>query len=343
MTTALTVLIGAVGANGQSDDVTASGLTAEELKEYLPRITGVIRTRYELATEDGMGRFQVRNARVQVQGNVGPIFSYYINTDFCDRGKVKILDAWGRASIGYGVAVQGGQFRQPFGMDSFRGPNNYLFTNRSFIGKNMCNVRAVGAKIDWEMPFAPATLSAGIFSPHDMADHSDWTHQYDYAAKLTVKAGPATLYTGVQSRIPDSVRVNFWNIGAQLAVDRFTFEGEFMNEHYTGHRHRPCKGWLVTADYALPLKGRTWNQLSFQARFDGMTAYSNGKRDGAGQLVTNEPRRNRLTVGTTLSAILEKKLKTDVRLNFDKYFYPEGTAYKAIDGDRLSLELILAF
>ena len=328
---------------------------SEAWKEYVPKITGVIRARYEVATENGMGRFQVRNARLQVQGNVGPVFDYYINTDFCDRGKVKILDAWGQGHLGYGVSVRLGQFRQPFGMDSFLGPTTYLFNNRSFIGKYMSNVRAVGAQVQYTATGFPATVAAGIFNPKDMSDHSEWTHQYAYAARLILSPGPLKLYTGIQSEIPDSVRFNLWNLGAHLEVGQLTLEAEYMNEHYTNQAHKACHGWLAVANYYVPVKWGDFNRISFQARFDGMTGYSTGKRsavtttgsDGVEKteykLITDQPGRNRLTVGTTLSSIIAKRLFTDIRLNYEKYFYRHDAVYDPTDGDRLSLELILSF
>ena len=118
--------------------------------DYRPNVHGTIRSRFEVATESGDYRFQVRNARVSIDGMVAPSINYYINTDFCDRGKIKILDVWARMRIMQGLSIQAGQFRMPFGVDPFRGPNSYYFANRSFIGKDVCNVRAVGAKLSYD-------------------------------------------------------------------------------------------------------------------------------------------------------------------------------------------------
>ena len=41
----------------------------------------------------GAGRFEVRNARVSVTGNVLPIVAYKAEIDLSDEGSIKMLDA----------------------------------------------------------------------------------------------------------------------------------------------------------------------------------------------------------------------------------------------------------
>jgi len=40
--------------------------------DYRPNVHGTIRSRFEVATESGDYRFQVRNARVSIDGMVAP-------------------------------------------------------------------------------------------------------------------------------------------------------------------------------------------------------------------------------------------------------------------------------
>lgn len=135
---------------------TATEKQIEEVKEdkvnLTPKINGVIRARWEMDTHGSESRFQVRNARVIISGTIAPPINYYIQTDFCDRGKIKILDAWGRLGLTKDLKLQAGQFRLPFGTDCFRGPGTYFFSNRSFIGGIMNNVRGVGAKLSYAIP-----------------------------------------------------------------------------------------------------------------------------------------------------------------------------------------------
>ena len=73
----------------------SGGITAQEkaTTDYRPNIHGTIRGKYEYQTEEGKGRFQVRNARISVDGNITPIISYKAEIDLCDEGSIKMLDA----------------------------------------------------------------------------------------------------------------------------------------------------------------------------------------------------------------------------------------------------------
>ena len=59
--------------------------------------------------------------------------------------------------------------------------------------------------------------------------------------------------------------------------------------------------------------------MSVQARYDGITAGSNG-RYFDGKLPVDIAARKRLTFGTTTSLAYEK-LHFDVKLNYEQYFY----------------------
>lgn len=65
-----------------------------ESKDYLPEIHGTIRGKYEYQTTMGAGRFEVRNARVSVTGNVLPIVAYKAEIDLSDEGSIKIDWPW---------------------------------------------------------------------------------------------------------------------------------------------------------------------------------------------------------------------------------------------------------
>lgn len=117
-----------------------------ESKDYLPEIHGTIRGKYEYQTTMGAGRFEVRNARVSVTGNVLPIVAYKAEIDLSDEGSIKMLDAYARLFPAKGLTVTAGQMRVPFTIDAHRSPHQQYFANRSFIAKQVGNVRDVGIK-----------------------------------------------------------------------------------------------------------------------------------------------------------------------------------------------------
>ena len=78
----LTVLIALLplAAIAQPPSINEDGKKMEkekmETKDYLPEVHGTIRAKYEYQTTMGAGRFEVRNARISVTGNVLPIVAY---------------------------------------------------------------------------------------------------------------------------------------------------------------------------------------------------------------------------------------------------------------------------
>lgn len=332
----LTMAVSALCAWGGEADSTAK-------VNYIPQIHGTFRGRFEASTEHGDYRFQVRNARLSVNGMISSFADYFLQADVCDRGTFKMLDAWARLHITPEIGIQAGQFRMPFGVDPFRGPHTYYFANRSFIGKQTDNVRAVGIKAIWNPASLPLTLEAGAFNPTTISDHNGWHNKLAYSAKLTYTISNVTLATGFKTIAPDSVRINLADLGVTWKSGRWIAEAEYMYKHYTRNRHKAAHAYNVFADYHLPLNSRIFNRLSFQARFDGLTAHSFGKRNDKGCLITDDPARNRLTLGATISHIRKKNLFVDIRANYENYFYHHGYEPSADNGDKAVIELVVRF
>lgn len=84
-----------------------------ETKDYLPEIHGTIRTKFEYQTEMAASRFEVRNARISITGNVLPIVAYKAEIDLSDEGQIKMLDAYARLFPIKDLTVTAGQMRVP--------------------------------------------------------------------------------------------------------------------------------------------------------------------------------------------------------------------------------------
>lgn len=320
---AVLLLLGMLGGNALAQNA------ATDYSYYIPQVHGVIRTRLEVDTENAQYRFQVRNARINFYGHIAPPVDYYINTDFCDRGKVKILDAWLRLQIVKGLRFQAGQFRMPFGFDTHRAPNNYFFANRSFIGKQICNFRAVGAKVAFDIPHLPLLIEAGAFNPATISDHDVWSKKVTYSAKATFSPGMWRFTAGSMSVICDDIRANLFDAAAGLSVGRWTAEAEYIYKHFTAGSPKSVHGYNAFADYRMPVSAGIFNALSFQARFDGMTAHA------------EDPACNRITVGSTISYIRTKAVGLHMRANFEKYIYRRNAVHS--NPDRLTVEIVATF
>lgn len=316
---------------------------ADTTFSYRPNFHGTIRTRLEYATETGEYRFQVRNARATVTGHILPQLDYFINADLCDMGKLKILDVWARFKDSHGFSLQAGQFRIPFGVDPFRAPHQYYFNNRSFIGKQICNYRAVGVKLGYELSAAPLTVEGGLFNPATMSDHDVWQKRLIWAAEASLRLDRLKISGGAASVRPAGIRANMWGGTVTWKSGRWIAEAEYMHKHYVHQAHVPTHSWNFFGVYRFPIKLGIFNFMSAEARFDGMTAHSNLSPDDSGKLTTNDPARKRITAGMILSHFRSANMFADIRLDYEKYFYRAGYKPTPANADKISLELILRF
>lgn len=313
-----------------------------------PKIHGVLRTRYEGewndAEEDGYRqRFQVRNARVSIEGQLIKPLDWYIRVDLCDRGKMKFLDAWARWKFTPEWAIKAGQYRVPFGVDAFRAPGTYIFANRSFIGKHMANLRQVGLQAGYYGKEVPITIEAGVFNSAPMADHDVWQKGMDYAAKATI-ALPAniSLSTSFLSMKPYGTRMNLEDLALGYTIDKIQMAAEYQHLHYVGGSFNDVDAWLLWANWAQPVKWGYFNRWNLNARFDGMTKHSSGKPGDEGYLIVNDPARNRITIGSSIACDFGK-VKAEVMLNYEKYFYQSEIAAPIGESDKIVGELIVKF
>lgn len=308
--------------------LTTFGDESSTAVNYTPQINGTIRSRWEMETQEGESRFQVRNARLSLSGKIAPQISYFLNTDLCDRGKMKILDAWGRIELGGGASFQAGQFRMPFGVDPFLAPHTYFFANRSFIGKQVCNFRAVGAKAGVDI--APFTIEAGVFNPTTIGDHETWNKKVTAAGQVILRAGDFKFVTGGQTVMTEGARANLIDGAAGWRRDRWTVEAEYMHEHFTHDAYRGCHAYNLFGNYAMPVKAGIFNRLSFQGRWDGMTRHA------------ADPARNRITIGSTLT-YSASKVFADLRANYEKYIYRHNAEGPQGERDKVVLEMVIRF
>lgn len=113
----LLIILLSLTANAQTPYRNEDGkkIDKEELetKDYLPEIHGTIRTKFEYQTEMAASRFEVRNARISITGNVLPIVAYKAEIDLSDEGQIKMLDAYARLFPIKDLTVTAGQMRVP--------------------------------------------------------------------------------------------------------------------------------------------------------------------------------------------------------------------------------------
>ena len=325
------MLLLATMAFGQAKEDAGDGKMLDkqtmEFKDYLPEIHGTIRGKYEYQTETSESRFEVRNARFSVSGNVHPIVAYKAEIDLSDEGSIKMLDAYARVFPVKDLNFTIGQMRVPFTIDAHRSPHQQYFANRSFIAKQVGNVRDVGLTAGYTNKDGfPFILEGGLFNSIK-------------AQLLPNKNWNLTLST--QMIKPENVRINMYDAGVYYQNDRFHIEAEYLYKMYGHEAFKDVHAVNSFINYDLPLK-KVFNKISFLARYDMMTDHSDGKMDETTKaLIINDYARHRVTGGITLS--LSKAFIADLRLNFEKYFYKNSGVPKESERDKIVIEFMTRF
>ena len=255
-----------------------------------------------------------------------------------------MLDAYARLFPAKGLTVTAGQMRVPFTIDAHRSPHQQYFANRSFIAKQVGNVRDVGITLGYTLPTdLPITIEGGLYNGSGLTNQKEWHKEVNYSAKvqfLFTKGLNLTL--SIQSIQPEEIRVQSYDIGAYYESDRFHIEAEYLYKQYSDNAFKDVQAVNTFINYDLPLR-KVFNKMSFLLRYDMMTDQSDAKTtdEETGALVTTDYKRQRLTGGITFS--LSKAFRTDLRLNYEKYFYANSSIAKESEQDKIVLELMVRF
>ena len=262
-----------------------------------------MRVFFRQSTATGDSRFELANARLTAGGYVMPWLDYFMQVDFNNLGKIKILDAYSTVTPVNGLKLMLGQMRVPYCVEATRAPHLYYFADVALTA-TFGNLRSVGFKAGYTLPCAPLYFEGGVFNASDMADHNVWNSALTYSIKANYSARCGLKpEIGFMSRVPGGaaagVRVNQVDASLSWKYGRFFTEAEYIYRRYAGSAHKPSQAYNFFVNYAIPVKWRMANELSVQGRFDAITDASNGIRNSEGKLRTDIDSRRRVTLGVT--------------------------------------------
>ncbi len=322
----------------------------EDKVKYTPEIHGTIRAKYEYQPDISAGRFEVRNARFSLTGNVTPIVAYKAEIDLSDEGAIKMLDAYTRLTPIENFNFTIGQMRVPFTIDAHRSPHQQYFANRSFIAKQVGNVRDVGATLGYKFNNGcPIILEGGLFNGSGLTNQKDfWTKQVNFSVKVQFFLPEGfNLTLSTQKIKPENVSIMMYDAGAYFQSKRWHVEAEYLWKHYANDAFNSVKAFDGFICYNLPLRSKLLRKMSFLGRYDYMSDHSNGiayldgKATPEGKLTVNDSQRQRVTGGITLS--LAKPFISDIRINYEKYFYKAEAVVKPSEQDKFVIEIMTRF
>lgn len=319
-------------------------VNTKAVSKYMPEIHGTIRAKYEYEPQIDKGRFEIRNARMSVEGKIIPIVRYKAEIDLSDEGQIKMLDAYARLQPDDRLKFTFGQMRVPFSIDAHRSPHMQYFANRSFIAKQVGNVRDVGAAAAWTFGSeAPVTLEGGIFNGSGLTNQKHfWTSNYNFSFKSQICLWRQfNIVLSCQKAGAKDVNTYMYDAGVYWGNSRWHIEAEYMRKNYSRNAFESVNAVDAFAAYRLPLK-RNGMALSFLGRYDYMSDHSDGTKDETGLLKADDPERHRLTGGLTLS-LGRGALQADIRLNYEQYFYNKDVVPSISEQNKVVLEFVAHF
>lgn len=316
--------------------------TNKATHSWLPTVSGTIRAKMEYQTNENESRFEVRTARIALDGFVTPIVNYKVEIDLSDEGKIKMLDAYAGVLPVEGLNLRLGQMRVPFSIDAHRSPHKQYFANRSFIAKQVGNVRDVGFYAGYNFSKMPLMLEAGAFNGSGLTNQKDyWTKKFNFSVKAQCPLPCGlTLQASVQKISPNNISTYLYDGGFTWQIGRFTLEAEYLRKHYSNQAFSNVNAVDAFVCYDQPLK-KAFRKISFLCRYDMMNDHSDGTIDDSGQMKLTDAQRQRVTGGITLS--MAKKMNADIRLNYEKYFYDNIALAKPSERDKAVVELVVHF
>lgn len=314
----------------------------KERTDYSPRIEGTIRGKYEYNSSLNGHRFQVRNARFSVKGDVSPYASYKAEIDLSDEGITKMLDAYIQMNLSPDFSFIIGQQKIPFSSDNLRSPHTLYFANRSFIGKQLTGLRDVGLKVSYKMDdIIPVDLIAGIYNGRGLYEQKEWRTELSYAFRAVYrpseKFNVSANYNTIQ---PYDLRMHMYNAGAFFETGKFHFESEYFYKTYEKNVFTDTQGFFAFASYKIKTpKINFIEEISPRLRYDFMTDDNNGKIDETvNTYQVDDIARSRITGG--FSFILKKPYINEIRLNYEHYFYAAGIVN---EDNKLVIEFVTKF
>ncbi len=337
---------GALIASAQTDS------TKKEV-DYKPQIEGIVKVKFEQSLYSGDARFNVRNSRFGLRGNVSENMNYRMQVEFNNEGKISVLDAYAAYQLPI-VSFSLGQQRYAFSTDLGRSPAHNIFANRTFVAKYITTyidttgtiVRTLGSRdigglftvnLDRWVPMA---LKFGVFNGDGInnpnwQDHLNVSLRAEYGKKEGLQAA-ASYYFG---DTPYKQQIHMWNGELRYVNKKFTIDSEVAQRTFEQNGSHTLTAMFVQGFYAFDLKPNIFAKyIAPTLRYDYM---KNSIYEG----VSQDFNAQRVSMGINFG-MTPKLFKGEFRINFEKYILSQSPAAIYIGEllhDKFTLEMVVSF
>ena len=329
-------------------------LACQNAAAQKPELHGILRGKYEYQPELESSRYEIRNARLSVCGKLVERSEYKLEVDLCDETEIKMKDAWVRLLPYNSLRLTVGQQRMPFTIDAHRNPADQFFANRSFIAKQVGNMRDVGFQVGYDFLNSNGkkvlSLDAGMFNGSNINDQKQaWFKEPGYSARIQYFPIPGlAIVPSIQhQRIAErQAAYTSLDMGAYYKTGGWHLEAEYLRKMFRDDVFSDCGAMNAMLMYTQKLKKKDsfFENISYQGRYDYMQDHSSGNSgfDESGKkLVLTDAERHRMTLGVCLG-VRNSFFPTEIRFNYERYWYPHGGA-KESELDKLVCELAIKF
>ena len=208
-------------------------------------------------------------------------------------------------------------------------------------------MRDVGASLGYKFKGkSPVILEGGLFNGSGLTNQKNyWTKKINFSAKAQFflpEGFNVTLST--QKISPADNSVMMYDAGTYWHSNGWHIEAEYLFKHYSNGVFSDVHSFDGFINYDIPSKSKKSfiKKVSPLARYDFMSDHSDGTSiNDDGSFNITDYKRHRVTAGVTLS--LATPFVSDIRINFEKYFYREGAIAKPSEKDKFVVEFMTRF
>ncbi|HNW90105.1 MAG TPA: porin [Bacteroidales bacterium] len=301
-----------------------------KLKKWIPNVNGVIRAKFEYNFSVDKGRFDVRNARFGMRNTIGNHFGYKFEIDFCDEGKIKMLDAYVSFIPVKNLSLTLGQMKATFSTEYMLSPADFEFSNRPFIDKRICkDLRDIGFRVGYKYEGKVPFEVMGTIMNGNGFNNPEWTSRFVYGGRAI--AGPFkgfSVQLNYMAGIINDFPAEMQDYGLRYEYKNLVINSEYAQKTVTDTTGSYTQNSLfIYTLYRFYFKKGMLKDLVPAIRYD---FFSQNMKSGI-----LEPQR--LTVGLTLG--FDKINFANIRFNYEKYFYRT----QEDPDDKFTIELIARF
>jgi hypothetical protein len=261
-------------------------------------------------------RFNLRNARFGIKGDLSDYAGYRFQVDFCAEGAFTPLDFYGILKPAKNLSLQFGQMVIPFENSYIVTPGEMMFSNRVFISEYFTpGARDMGLMMGYKflLNAFPFEAQAGMFNGGKM-NVPEWTGCPSYTFRLIAGSMDGFRASAKIYRYPNKQRNQFfWAADLHYAQKSYRIEAEVMNQRTVTTKEDLFGGYLQGAWYYYLKREGFFHHLSPTFRWDSM-GYD---------VLSSGFGTHRATLGINLG-LSPKSIRSVLRFEYEHYLLKEN-------------------